>query len=243
MSSSEAVVADRSAEPSTVESALRAGVRSLSAHSDSPRLDAEVLLSSVLGIDRAALIARGSDVLADHDLRVYRDLLERRDGGMPVAYLTGTREFWSLPLKVTPAVLVPRPETEMLVEVALEHIAKSEPRAVLDLGTGSGAVALAIASERPLARIVGVDISPGALGVARDNARSLGLSNVDFRLGSWFDAVRARASSTSWSQTRRTSRTTIRRSRRSPPSPRSPSPPGPTDSMRSRPSSPRLPRI
>jgi release factor glutamine methyltransferase len=164
-------------------------VRSLSLHSDSPQLDAEVLLSGVLEISRTALIARGSDMLADPDLRVYRELLERRRSGTPVAYLTGRREFWSLPLKVTPAVLVPRPETERLVEVALEHLPKSAERAVLDLGTGSGAVALAIASERPLARVVGVDVSPGALGVARDNVCSLALPNVTFRLGSWFDAV------------------------------------------------------
>ena len=189
MSRPKSLVANRSAGPSTVESALGQGVRSLSLHSDSPQLDAEVLLSGVLEISRAALIARGSDVLADPDLRVYRELLERRRSGAPVAYLTGRREFWSLPLKVTPAVLVPRPETERLVEVALEHLPKSAERAVLDLGTGSGAVALAIASERPLARVVGVDVSPGALGVARDNVRSLALPNVTFRLGSWFDAV------------------------------------------------------
>jgi release factor glutamine methyltransferase len=168
---------------------LRQGVRALTAHSGSAQLDAEVLLSSALGVDRAALIARGSDALADSDLRVYRDLLEQRGRGVPVAYLTGRREFWSLPLKVTPAVLVPRPETELLVEAALDHIPKTEARAVLDLGTGSGAVALAIASERPNARVVGVDISPGALGVARDNLQGLALPNVTFRLGSWFGAV------------------------------------------------------
>ena len=189
MSSPKPIAADRSAEPSTLESALRQGARSLIGHSSSPQLDAEVLLSSALGVDRSALIARGSDLLDDRDLQVYRDLLEQRRGGTPVAYLTGRREFWSLPLKVTPAVLVPRPETEMLVEVALQHMPKSEERAVLDLGTGSGAVALAIASERPLARVVGVDVSPGALGVARDNVHSLALPNVTFRLGSWFDAV------------------------------------------------------
>jgi len=190
MSSPKSIVANRSADASTVASSLGQGVRSLSGRSGSPQLDAEVLLSSVLGVDRAALIARGSDRLADHDLGVYRDLLEQRRRGMPVAYLTGRREFWSLPLKVTPAVLVPRPETELLVEVALRHVPKSAQCAVLDLGTGSGAVALAIASERPLARVVGVDASPGALGVARDNARALALSTVAFRLGSWFDAVR-----------------------------------------------------
>jgi release factor glutamine methyltransferase len=189
MSSSESIVTNRSAGASTVESALGQGVRALSLHSGSAQLDAEVLLSSVLGIDRAALIARGSDLLADHDLRLYRDLLEQRRRGMPVAYLTGRREFWSLPLKVTPAVLVPRPETERLVEAALQHLPKAAERAVLDLGTGSGAVAFAIACERPLVRVVGVDVSPAALSVARDNARTLALSNVTFRLGSWFDAV------------------------------------------------------
>jgi release factor glutamine methyltransferase len=128
-------------------------------------------------------------LLADRDLEAYRSLLEERRRGVPVAYLTGRREFWSLPLKVTPAVLVPRPETELLVEVALQHIPQSEDCAVLDLGTGSGAVALAIASERPRARVVGIDVSPGALGVARDNGRALGLANATFRLGSWFDAA------------------------------------------------------
>jgi release factor glutamine methyltransferase len=189
MSSPNSIVANRSADASTVASALGHGARALSLHSGSPRLDAEVLLSSVLGVDRSVLIARASDLLAGHDLSVYRDLLEQRRRGMPVAYLTGRREFWSLPLKVTPAVLVPRPETEMLVEVALQHLPKSAECAVLDLGTGSGAVALAIASERPLARVVGVDVSPDALGVARDNVRTLALPNAAFRLGSWFDAV------------------------------------------------------
>ena len=189
MSRSNPIMANRPAASNTIESALRQGVRVLGAHSGSPELDAQVLLSSALGVNRSALIARGSDPLADRDFAVYRDLLEQRSRGVPVAYLTGRREFWSLPLKVTPAVLVPRPETELLVEIALQHLPKSEPRAVLDLGTGSGAVALAIASERPLARVVGIDVSPGALGVARDNVRSLALPNATFRLGSWFDAV------------------------------------------------------
>jgi len=189
MSAPQTGIARRSAQPATVESGLAQGVRSLIAHSDSPQLDAEVLLSSVLGVGRSGLIARGSELLADPELALYRNLLEERRRGMPVAYLTGRREFWSLPLKVTPAVLVPRPETERLVEVALEHIPISAERAVLDLGTGSGAVALAIGSERAHARVLGVDVSPGALSVARDNARALALPNVTFRLGSWFDAV------------------------------------------------------
>jgi release factor glutamine methyltransferase len=189
MSAPQPSAATRSAGPATVAGALTEGVRSLTAHSGSPRLDAEVLLSSVLGLERSALIARGADFLGDRDLARYRDLLAQRGRGMPVAYLTGRREFWSLQLKVTPAVLVPRPETELLVELALQQLPQSAERAVLDLGTGSGAVALAVASERPHTHIVAVDVSAAALSVARDNAQSLALSNVSFRLGSWFDAV------------------------------------------------------
>jgi release factor glutamine methyltransferase len=189
MSSAKSIAANRSADSTTIERAVREGVRVLAAHSSSPQLDAEVLLSSALGVGRSALSARRSDSLDDDTLRAYRNLLEQRTRGTPVAYLTGRREFWSLSLTVTPAVLVPRPETERLVELALEYLPKSADRTVLDLGTGSGAVALALAAERPLARVTGVDVSPGALSVARDNARTLALSNVTFRLGSWFDAV------------------------------------------------------
>jgi release factor glutamine methyltransferase len=174
---------------STVADTLKLAARTLRAHSESPELDAEVLLSTVMGVARSALIVRGAEPMSLDVLHAYQGLLERRVQGEPVAYLTGRREFWSLPLKVTPAVLVPRHETELLVEMALKVVPKGARRTVLDLGTGSGAVALAIASERPLAEVTGVDVSPAALGVARDNARSLALSNVVWRLGSWFEAV------------------------------------------------------
>jgi release factor glutamine methyltransferase len=176
----------------SVEQTLRLGISTLAERSDSPELDAEVLLSTVLGITRSALIVRAAEPVDAELERAYRGLIARRADGVPVAYLTGRREFWSLPLKITPAVLVPRHETELLVELALRLLPKTEARAVLDLGTGSGAVALAIASERPHAGVAGVDISPAALGVARENARGLALTNLTWHLGSWFDAVPGR---------------------------------------------------
>jgi release factor glutamine methyltransferase len=193
----------------TVIDNLQWGAHSLRAQSDSPRLDAELLLGKVLGLSRAGLIARSSESVATETEQAFADLIDRRLQGAPVAYLTGTREFWSLRLNVTPAVLVPRPETELLVELALERIpgrhahaadqalsagdtssvSRSSVGSVLDLGTGSGAVALAIASERPGVRVTGVDISPAALEVAIQNSRDLGLTHIEWRLGSWFEAV------------------------------------------------------
>ena len=183
----------------TVIDNVQKGARSLRELSDSPQLDAELLLGCVLGLSRAGLMARGDEPVAAERELEYDGLIDRRLQGIPVAYLTGTREFWSLPLTVTPAVLVPRPETELLVELALERMPEfcpdstesQSPRvgSVLDLGTGSGAIALAIASERPGWRVTGVDISPAALEVAIRNSRELGLAHIDWRLGSWFEAV------------------------------------------------------
>jgi release factor glutamine methyltransferase len=171
---------------------LSLGTSSLSPHSDSPRLDAEILLGKVLGLSRAALIAHDGDALADDSERAYAELIAKRTAGIPVAYLTGTREFWSLSLNVSPGVLVPRPETEVLVEQALRLKSPNDPCSVLDLGTGSGAIALAIATERPHWMVTGIDISPVALNVARQNARALDICNVDWALGSWFERVPGR---------------------------------------------------
>jgi release factor glutamine methyltransferase len=178
---------------STVAQTLQSGARTLSSRSDSPRLDAELLLGKVLGLPRSGLIARNDELVGVEREQAYALLIARRLQGAPVAYLTGTREFWSMPLTVTPAVLVPRPETELLVELALELVPASSSAeqacSLLDLGTGSGAIALAIASERPRARVTGIDISQPALDIARHNSHSLGLPHIDWRLGSWFEAV------------------------------------------------------
>ena len=176
----------------TVAAALQRAAQMLSEHGDSPRLDAEVLLGWILGLSRSALIVRGADPVSAETQRAYEALIAGRMQGSPVAYLTGTREFWSLELDVTPDVLVPRPETEVLVELALGLLPKDAPLSVLDLGTGSGAIALAIASERPLVCVTGVDVSERALAVAMANSRKLGLMGIRWHAGSWFDAVRDR---------------------------------------------------
>ncbi|MGC1389393.1 MAG: peptide chain release factor N(5)-glutamine methyltransferase [Steroidobacteraceae bacterium] len=173
----------------TVAETLTLAARTLASHSESPRLDAELLLGKVLGVGRTQLILSAALSLAEDALRRYRHLIDRRVRGAPIAYLTGTREFWSMNLKITPAVLVPRPETETLVELALALVGPDQPRSILDLGTGSGAIALAIATERPRARITGVDISPAALSIARENSRALDLPRITWRRGSWFEAV------------------------------------------------------
>jgi release factor glutamine methyltransferase len=152
-------------------------------------LDAQVLLAHVLERDRAWLAAHATDALPAAAAQQFFELARRRRDGEPVAYLVGMREFWSLPLRVTRDVLIPRPDTETLVEAALAHLPPATPLRVLDLGTGSGAIALALAHERPRAEVWAVDASAAALAVAQDNARRLQLAGVRFLLGNWYGAL------------------------------------------------------
>ena len=173
----------------SVEALVRAGVRLLEAHSDSPRLDTELLIAHALGWSRTALYARRSEPLEPAASARCLELLHERQTGRPVAQIVGEREFWSLPLLVTPDVLTPRPESELLVERALTHLPEGATASVLDLGTGSGAVALAIAKERAAAVVHGTDVSEAALAVARQNAARTGLGQVTFSAGDWFAAA------------------------------------------------------
>ncbi len=164
----------------------------LDAVSDSARLDAELLLARAIDVPRSYLFAHPEDVLDDAAADRFEHLLQRRLDGEPLAYIDGTREFWSMELMVTPATLVPRPETEILVGLAVSALSRRAPARVLDLGTGSGAIALAIARERPSASVTAIDRSEDALAVARENARQLDIANVEFLAGDWTAPVRDR---------------------------------------------------
>ncbi|MGD9264803.1 MAG: peptide chain release factor N(5)-glutamine methyltransferase, partial [Lysobacterales bacterium] len=155
----------------------------------SANLDAEVLLAHVLETSRTFLYANPDLELPAQRSEAFKRLVKKRLHGQPIAYLTGKCEFWSLPLTITPSVLIPRPETELLVEAALDRIPPGSGWRVADLGTGSGAIALALASERICCEIHGTDISKEALKVAAANANALGLTNLRFHCGSWAEPL------------------------------------------------------
>jgi len=161
--------------------------------SESARLDAEMLVAQAIGMPRSYLFAHPEDTLDEHALERLETTLRRRLGGEPMAYINGVKEFWSLDLMVSPATLVPRPETEILVELALQQIPRRAEWPILDLGTGSGAIALAIAHERPLCQVTATDISAAAVAVAAENARQLELCNLEFLEGDWTRPVAGRA--------------------------------------------------
>lgn len=169
--------------------------RQLAASLDLPpreaRLEAQVLFAHALGVNRAWLIGHDRDVLTPEQTCRVEALLKRRLAGEPVAYLLGEREFYGRPFRVTPDVLIPRPDTELLLELALERLPQNEVRNVLDIGVGSGAVAVSLALERPACRVTGVDVSAAALAVARCNAEALG-AEVELLASDGFEALASR---------------------------------------------------
>ena len=163
---------------------------SLAVISQTSLLDADLLLSSALEIDRHNLDIQSERVLNEEELAVVCEIVSRRLNGEPVSYITGFKEFWSLPVRVSPAVLVPRPETELLVERVLQAAGDLVSPRIADLGTGSGAVSLALASELPNSSITATDISEDALRIAQVNQKSLGFGNVGMIASNWFGAIR-----------------------------------------------------
>jgi release factor glutamine methyltransferase len=177
-----------------IRALLDEGIAKLARVSDEPRRDAEVLLGAALGRSRAWLLANPDERILDCDATDrYEAFVTRRARGEPVAYLLGEKEFWSLPLRVGPGVLVPRPETELVVERALAHTGAGTAFEALDLAAGSGAIAIALASERPRCRVTATDVAPAAVATTRENALHLGLGDrVSVVPGTWFEPVAGR---------------------------------------------------
>ena len=175
--------------PNTITQHLHHATEQLTTTSDTARLDSEILLAYVLNENRSYLYTWPNKELASEQHNQFNGLLERRIHGEPIAYLVGEQEFWSLPLKVTPDTLIPRPETELLVELALKKIDPDANKTILDLGTGSGAIALALAKERPNCNVTGVEQSKRALIIAKENAHNLRIENVNFLHGHWLREI------------------------------------------------------
>ncbi|MEZ9230873.1 peptide chain release factor N(5)-glutamine methyltransferase [Vibrio amylolyticus] len=174
---------------STVEQTMKSATSALKqSGSESPNLDAGVLLCHSLDKPRSFLLTWPDKELTELELSGFEQLLQRRINGEPIAYIVGEREFWSLPLKVSPTTLIPRPDTERLVEVALDK-STGQSGSILDLGTGTGAIALALASELPEREVVGVDLKVEAQHLASENAQSLNILNAQFLSGSWFSPL------------------------------------------------------
>lgn len=158
-------------------------------NSDEEKLEAQLLLEHVLTVNHAWLITHADDEINSETHQQFEALIQRRISGEPIAHILGEREFYGLAFKVTPDTLIPRPDTETLVEAALAKISPSETTRILDLGTGSGAIALVIAKHRPNANVIAVDASQAALSVSQENAKALNIHNVQFLLSDWFSTL------------------------------------------------------
>ena len=168
---------------------LNAATSVFSSFSDSASLDAELLLCHVLDCNRTYLFTWSDKELSPEQVAAFEQLVERRKAGEPIAHITGTREFWSLELAVNPSTLIPRPDTETLVEKALEIVASKSTGEGLDLGTGTGAIALALASELPNWHWQGVDLQADAVALAKSNAQSNNIVNAEFYQSNWFENI------------------------------------------------------
>jgi release factor glutamine methyltransferase len=173
--------------PQSIKATLQ--IASTQLKMEAAAFEAQLLLQYVLGVNRAWLIAHENDTLQPNLHKTFEALLNRRLAGEPIAYILGGREFYGLDLLVTPDTLIPRPDTETLVEAALAKISNSANQTILDLGTGTGAIALAVAKHRPKVNVVAVDASVAALDVAKKNAATLAIANVRLMLSDWFDAL------------------------------------------------------
>lgn len=173
-----------------VREALAAGTRRLAAASETPRLDAELLMARALGVERETMLLSGLDAEVP---AAFEELARRREAGEPVAYITGRRAFWTIEVEVGPGALIPRPDSETLIEAALDHFGEAGPATILDLGAGPGSLLLAALDQWPRAQGLGIDRSEAALAMARANAERLGLApRAEFRLCDWADGLDAR---------------------------------------------------
>jgi len=176
----------------TIVNLVAYGQEQLVSCSDSAKLDAQILLAFVLDKELSYLLTWPEKTLAQQDKQHYLALLDRRISGEPIAYIVGVKEFWSLPFMVSTATLIPRPDTEILVELVLEQFADFDTLHCLDLGTGTGAIALALASEQPNWQIDAIDFSLDAVKLAQQNAKKLQLSHVNIFQSNWFSALNDR---------------------------------------------------
>ena len=173
----------------SIKTALAIGAAALERTSPSARIDAELLLAMVFNKTRTYLYTHPETLLGEVEEQQYHHLIKQRELGHPIAHLTRSKEFWSLPLLISPDTLIPRPETELIVELTLKKLTSNDKAVILDLGTGSGAIALALALEHPTWEIYAVDKSPAALTIARQNASHLHINNAHFNQSNWFESM------------------------------------------------------
>ncbi|CAM4456643.1 MAG: Release factor glutamine methyltransferase [Legionellaceae bacterium] len=173
----------------TLQEMLKEMTNQLVTYSELPRLEAEILMAYLLKVEKSYLFTHSKQLLSSEMVENLNALIKRRQKGEPIAYLIGSKEFWSLSLNVNSHVLIPRPETELLVELALHLLPENESLSIVDLGTGSGAIAIALAAERPHWKILAIDKSLEALEIAKNNAQELQCNNIEFIASHWYEKL------------------------------------------------------